>query len=82
MIDGKPFYDLEGNVWEWNKDAWDGSSKLPGGKDPLGTAGSYRVVRGGSWGNNAQDLRSGFRYNYSPGNSLSNVGFRLVRTSP
>ncbi len=82
MIDGKPFYDLEGNVWEWNKDSWDGSSKLPGGKDPLGFTGSYRVVRGSSWGINAQGLRSGNRGYISPGNRYGSVGFRLVRTRP
>lgn len=82
MIDGKPFYDLEGNVWEWNKDSWDGSSKLPGGKDPIGISGSYRVLRGGSWNNFAQGLRSGYRNSYVPGIRGSNVGFRLVRTRP
>lgn len=46
LIDGKPLYDFEGNVLEWTKDAWDGHSELPGGKDPLGTAGDLRVFRG------------------------------------
>ncbi len=83
FIDGKPFYGLSGNVWEWMQDAWDGSSPLKGGTDPLGTAGSHRVVRGGSWGSGAQFLRSGFRSSYSPGYRYNgDVGFRLVRTAP
>ncbi len=82
MIDGKPFYDLEGNVWEWNKDSWDGSSKLPGGQDPLGTAGSARVLRGGFWYYDAQFLRSGYRFSYEPGTRGGGIGFRLVRISP
>jgi formylglycine-generating enzyme required for sulfatase activity/MoxR-like ATPase len=77
-----PFYDQEGNVWEWNKDAWDGSSSLPGGKDPIGTTGSIRVIRGGGWSNGAQFLRSGFRNFYDPGYRNYGVGFRLVRTRP
>lgn len=80
MIDGKPFYDLEGNVWEWNKDWYDGT--LKGGKDPQGAAtGSFRVIRGGSWFSNAQFLRSGVRNDWWPGYRFNNVGFRLVRTS-
>jgi formylglycine-generating enzyme required for sulfatase activity/MoxR-like ATPase len=82
MIDGKPFYDLEGNVGEWNKDSWDRSTPLPGGKDPLGTAGSRRVVRGGTLGSNAQGLRSGGRGDGLPGSRFEGVGCRLVRTRP
>lgn len=77
-----PFYDQEGNVWEWNKDSWDGSSPLPGGKDPIGAAGSFRVLRGGSWDDFARGLRSGLRYYGVPGYRGNFVGFRLVRTRP
>ena len=42
--------------------------------------GSNRVIRGGSWNNNAQNLRSGNRNNDDPGNRNNNVGFRLVST--
>lgn len=81
MIDGKPFYDLEGNVWEWNKDWYDGT--LKGGKDPQGAAtGSDRVFRGGGWYNSAQYLRSGYRNYYGPSGRSHFVGFRLVRTRP
>ena len=81
LIDGKPFYDLEGNVWERTKDRYD--ETLEGGKDPQGpNSGSYRVIRGGSWGYNASGLRSGNRYDWGPGNRYSDVGFRLVRTRP
>lgn len=81
MIDGKPFYDLEGNVWEWNKDWYDGT--LKGGQDPQGAATrSFRVIRGGSWVSDARGLRSGYRRNYDPGGRNNLVGFRLVRTRP
>jgi len=42
--------------------------------------GSNRVVRGGSWNNNAQNLRSAYRNNDSPGDRNDNLGFRLVST--
>ena len=43
--------------------------------------GSNRVIRGGSWNNNAQNLRSANRNNDDPSKRNSNIGFRLVSTS-
>jgi formylglycine-generating enzyme required for sulfatase activity len=82
MINGKPVYDLHGNVWKWIQDSWDGSSKLPGGVDPVGKKGSYRVMRGGSWYGNASSLRSGGRSGFSPDGRSSVAGFRLVSDIP
>jgi formylglycine-generating enzyme required for sulfatase activity len=54
-------------------------------KDPTGPtgpkAGSYRVLRGGSWYISARLLRSAFRNYGNPEYRGGNVGFRLVRTS-
>jgi formylglycine-generating enzyme required for sulfatase activity len=44
-------------------------------------SGSNRVIRGGSWNNNPQNLRSANRNNNSPDNRNNNVGFRLLSTS-
>jgi formylglycine-generating enzyme required for sulfatase activity len=76
------FYDLEGNVYEWNKDWHD--EKLMGGKDPQGPVApsKYRVIRGGSWESAAQSLHSDDRFGISPGGRRSSAGFRLVRTRP
>jgi formylglycine-generating enzyme required for sulfatase activity len=82
IIDGREFYDLHGNVWEWTQDSWDGSSPLKGGADPLGTGGSYRVHRGGSWVSDASRLHSANRYYAGPGCHYIFVGFRLVRALP
>ena len=40
--------------------------------------GSNRVIRGGSWNNNAQNCRSANRNNNNPDNRNNNIGFRLA----
>jgi formylglycine-generating enzyme required for sulfatase activity len=74
-------YDTLGNVREWTSDWYDG---YPGAvTDPVGpSAGSGRVVRGGSWLDNALDARAAARRNLDPGYRFRNVGFRLARTLP
>ncbi len=75
-------FDLEGNVWEFQKDLWDGSTKLPGGKDPVGLLGYTPSIRGGSWDSTSRRARVGLRSRVHPDHRNSDVGFRLVRTSP
>ena len=49
--------------------------------DPKGPEkGSYRVIRGGSWGLNPQFLRAANRFYAVPSYRLYVVGFRLLRT--
>ncbi len=44
--------------------------------------GSNRVNRGGSWNNNADNVRAANRNNNTPGNRNNNLGFRLSSTFP
>ncbi|MEM9291588.1 MAG: SUMF1/EgtB/PvdO family nonheme iron enzyme [Acidobacteriota bacterium] len=41
--------------------------------------GENRVLRGGSWINNARNLRAAYRNGNHPSNRNSNIGFRLSR---
>jgi len=45
--------------------------------DHLGTSGSYRVYRGGSWFNYARVCRSAIRSRHDPDYRGINLGFRL-----
>ena len=78
VLEGREFYDLHGNVWEWGMDHY--GKRLPGGDNPLHTHSGPVVSRGGSWNYDARYLRSANRGYGNPGNRGNFVGFRLVRT--
>ena len=66
--------DLTGNVWEW-MDGWYYSYKNNNDQEKL-----FRVLRGGSWKNNAWKLRSTYRMAYNGDfRFAANGGFRCVK---
>lgn len=82
---GSPYgvFDMAGNVWEWCKDWYDGNYyNISGHNDPQGpVSGTSRVVRGGCYSSNANNIRTAERSNHDPQRSFQYIGFRICRYS-
>ena len=71
-------YDMSGNVGEWCGD-WYGRYSSSAQTNPTGpSSGSSRVLRGGSWINNARYCRVSNRYDSDPSYRHYYYGFRVV----
>jgi len=71
-------FDLHGNVWEWVYD-WFGKYSKVDNTNPQGPSiGKYRILRGGSWRDPAEYLRSSMRRDTIPISTFDNVGFRCA----
>ena len=75
---------MSGNVAEWTGD-WYGATYYSSSprNNPVGpTSGDRRVLRGGSFGNGAFDLRASYRNYVTPEYRDGDKGFRLLKTVP
>ena len=74
--------DLMGNVWEWTSS---GYAPYPyntdDGREDAGVE-QARVLRGGSWFNDPDIVRSSARFYDLPGYRSINIGFRVLCSSP
>lgn len=80
---GLGIYDMSGNVWEWVNDWYDKDYNNSSKDNPKGPRfGKYRVIRGGSYAQEAWFTRSTSRYGYEPDYRARDglIGFRVVRT--
>ena len=84
-FEANPFglHDMTGNVWEWTSDRYDkqyyGNSPR---KDPMGQSnGDFRVLRGGSWTNAPDEVRSANRTRQPPTYRFGPFGFRCAQDS-
>jgi formylglycine-generating enzyme required for sulfatase activity len=73
-------YDMQGNVLEWCRDWYDAKyyAAAPDQDPPGPSSGSFRVLRGGSWGNVPYNVRCASRSGSTPEDRCSGCGFRLV----
>jgi formylglycine-generating enzyme required for sulfatase activity/uncharacterized caspase-like protein len=75
-------YQVHGNVNEWVEDCWHGSNDgaPTDGSARIGGSCGRRVLRGGSWYDTAQMLRSAAHSGFYAGYRANKIGFRVARS--
>lgn len=73
--------DLSGNVWEWTSSLYQSYPyDTNDGRESQNNSSNSRVLRGGSWDDNAGYTRAAYRYYVSTGFVNLNLGFRCARS--
>ncbi len=69
-----------GNLWEWTADCWNPSHRgaSPGASPRLDGQCESRVLKGGSWDDPLENLRSSYRVAIPSNRRQANIGFRVV----
>jgi formylglycine-generating enzyme required for sulfatase activity len=77
-------YDLSGNVAEWVNDWHYPEYYLfsPKKNPPGPEKGKYKIIRGGSWRHNAEDVNLTYRNATTPVNRSTSIGFRCTKSIP
>lgn len=75
-------HDMAGNVLEWTCSVYDKESKAPVQECQEPGGDQEMVVRGGSWSDEPQNVRSADRHRSRPDFQDYFLGFRLVREQP
>ena len=78
-------HDMAGNVWEWVSDRFAlytaGAKTNPQGERGSAPGGTYRILRGGSYGHISVNLRASYRHVAWHSNEFHpNYGFRVARS--
>ena len=81
---GFRLHDMFGNAMEWTADCWhpdhDGAPLTPQARGDEGEGDcTKRVLRGGSWFSEPNELRAAFRARYDNDLRIRKAGFRVVR---
>jgi formylglycine-generating enzyme required for sulfatase activity len=84
-FNANPFglHDMSGNVLEWTCSNW--RAQFDGTEQQCNNNTEdtqLRVLRGGSWNNRPDNVRSSRRYYVHPDARVSGIGFRVLCSSP
>ncbi len=71
-------YDMLGNVWEWCADVWVNDYTEKARASAAESASAHRVIRGGSWVNDAQVVHAAYRDSDGPSDRGRDLGCRCA----